>query len=185
MREANVGTARVRIFWNAIESTPRISAPDWALTDQRVGGFASRGIAVLPVLFATPAWLANDVAIPPVAPIGRSAHGSDSSAEAVERYGQGGTYWTDEYPVQFPGAQPKPITTWQVWNEQNGPKHFLPRPNVKKYATLLGIANRAVAGRGPQRQDPHGRDGEQAHGERRDRRLEVREEADEEEVGPQ
>ncbi len=135
-------------------SSPRISLPTGALRISGSAGFASQGIAVLPTLFATPAWLANDVAIPPVGSDRQKRAWEQFVRKAVERYGEGGTYWTDEYPVQFPSGDPspQPITTWQVWNEQNGPKHFLPRPNVKKYATLLGIASRAVKA-----EDPNGK----------------------------
>jgi GH35 family endo-1,4-beta-xylanase len=147
MRQANVGAARVGIFWNAIETSE--DQFDWARTDQQVGGFASRGIAVLPTLFATPAWLANDVATPPVGTDRQKRAWERFVREAVKRYGEGGTYWSTDYPIDFPGAAPKEITTWQIWNEQNGPKHFLPRPNVKKYATLLGIASRAVKAENP------------------------------------
>jgi polysaccharide biosynthesis protein PslG len=147
MRQANVGAARVGIFWNAIETSE--DQFDWARTDQQVGGFASRGIAVLPTLFATPAWLANDVATPPVGSDRQKRAWERFVREAVKRYGEGGTYWSTDYPIDFPGAAPKEITTWQIWNEQNGPKHFLPRPNVKKYATLLGIASRAVKAENP------------------------------------
>jgi polysaccharide biosynthesis protein PslG len=147
MRQANVGAARVGIFWNAIETSE--DQFDWARTDQQVGGFASRGIAVLPTLFATPAWLANDVATPPVGSDREKRAWERFVREAVKRYGEGGTYWSTDYPIDFPGAAPKEITTWQIWNEQNGPKHFLPRPNVKKYATLLGIASRAVKAENP------------------------------------
>jgi hypothetical protein len=147
IQQANIGTTRQPIVWDSIETTD--DQFDWALMDDRIGGSASRGIAVLPVLFGTPSWLANDPEIPPVGSDREKDEWAEFVGQAVRRYGQDGTYWTDEYPDQFPGAQPKPITTWQIWNEQNGPKHFLPRPNVKKYATLLGIANRAVAAENP------------------------------------
>jgi hypothetical protein len=142
MRQANVGAAREDMVWDFIEPTEGFY--DWSFTDRQVGEFASRGIFFLPSLFGTPSWLANDVATPPVGSDRAKAAWERFVRAAVNRYGQGGTYWTNKYPVQFPGAQPKPITTWQIWNEQNGPKHFAPRPNVKKYATLLKIASRAV-----------------------------------------
>ena len=148
IQQANVGTTRVPIVWDSIESTED-QPPDWSLMDQRIGEAARRGIAVLPVLFGTPSWLANDPEIPPVGSDRQKDEWAEFVGQAVNRYGEGGTYWTDEYADQFPGAQPKPITTWQIWNEENGPKHFLPRPNVKKYATLLGIANRAVEAEDP------------------------------------
>jgi hypothetical protein len=146
IQQANVGTARLPIVWDAIEG--KKGHFGW-YTDRLIGGFASRGIAVLPVLFGTPSWLANDPEIPPVGSARRKRGWKRFVGQAVRRYGQGGTYWSTAYQRQFPGARPNPITTWQIWNEPNGPKHFRPRPNVKKYATLLGIASRAVEAENP------------------------------------
>ncbi len=146
IQKANVGTVRLPIVWDSIES--KKGQFEW-YTDRLIGGFASRGIAVLPVLFGTPSWLTNDPEIPPVGSDRRKRGWERFVGQAVRRYGEGGTYWSTAYQRQFPGAQPNPITTWQIWNEQNGPKHFRPRPNVKKYATLLGIASRAVEAEDP------------------------------------
>jgi polysaccharide biosynthesis protein PslG len=147
IQQANIGTNRIPIVWDDLEVAP--DRFGWAPVDRRIGGAASRGIAVLPVLFGTPSWLANNPEIPPVGSDRQKREWGEFVGRVVRRYGEGGIYWRDVYPVQFPGAQPNPITTWQIWNEQNGPKHFLPRPNVKKYATLLGIANRAAAAEDP------------------------------------
>jgi hypothetical protein len=35
---------------------------------------------------------------------------------------------------------PSPITTWQIWNEQNSPKYFAPKVDVGRYAALLKSA---------------------------------------------
>ncbi len=40
--------------------------------------------------------------------------------------------------------KPRPIRVWQIWNEQNSPKYFAPRVDVKKYAKLLKAANTAI-----------------------------------------
>ncbi len=37
-----------------------------------------------------------------------------------------------------------PITTWQIWNEQNSPKYFAPKADVGKYAKLLKGAGDAI-----------------------------------------
>jgi hypothetical protein len=147
IKQANVGTARLPIEWNTIESAE--GQFDWDLTDRQIGGFAARGIDVLPVLFGTPSWLANDPATPPVGSDRLQGAWERFVRQAVRRYGEGGTYWSTAYQRQFPGAQPNPITTWQIWNEQNGPKHFQPAPDVKKYATLLQIARGAVEAENP------------------------------------
>jgi len=37
-----------------------------------------------------------------------------------------------------------PLRVWQVWNEQNSPKYFAPRVDVRSYAKLLKAASRAI-----------------------------------------
>ena len=37
-----------------------------------------------------------------------------------------------------------PIRVWQIWNEQNSPKYFAPKVDVKKYAKLLTAASSAI-----------------------------------------
>ena len=39
-----------------------------------------------------------------------------------------------------------PIRVWQIWNEQNSPKYFAPKVDVKKYAKLLKAAGAAIHG---------------------------------------
>lgn len=34
-------------------------------------------------------------------------------------------------------TKPSPITTWQIWNEQNSPKYFAPKVDIPAYAALL------------------------------------------------
>jgi hypothetical protein len=147
IKQANVGAARVSLFWKAIEL--RNDQFYWDATDGMIGGFAASGIRSLPQLFGSPAWVADDVMAPPVESPAQQAEWMEFVSEAVRRYGPGGTYWRTAYRLQFPGAQPMPITTWQIWNEENGPKHFYPRPDVNRYATLLRISRAAISGRDP------------------------------------
>ena len=48
----------------------------------------------------------------------------------VNRYGPGGTYWSGP-TSRHPGAKPKPITAWQIWNEPTLPK-FFPRHSTAR-----------------------------------------------------
>lgn len=41
-------------------------------------------------------------------------------------------------------TQPSPLRVWQVWNEQNSPKYFAPRVDVKLYAKLLRETGNAI-----------------------------------------
>ena len=70
----------------------------------------------------------------------------DVDRAAVARYGRGGTYWDNGYPQEYgPDAVPLPIHAWQVWNEPNVPKYFLPSPSPAKYARLLANSRATVA----------------------------------------
>jgi Glycosyl hydrolase catalytic core len=147
MRQAGVGIARIGLFWHAIEHED--DQFDWSVPDAQIGAFAASGIQTLPDLFGIPSRLAGNENTPPVNSSRQRDEWSEFVAEAVNRYGAGGTFWSSVYPTQHPGAAPLPIGTWQVWNEVNGPKHFFPKPNVGKYATLLQITHDAVEGQDP------------------------------------
>jgi hypothetical protein len=145
---ANVGAARVGVSWPATE--PRDDRFDWRATDRLIGGFAARGIKALPLVNGNPAWLPGTWTKPPLSSARQRREWGEFVAAAARRYGAGGTYWQAAYRLQFPGAPPPPrIDTWQVWNEQNGSKHFHPRPSVRKYAKLLGITAQAIKSADP------------------------------------
>ena len=147
MRRANVGSARISLFWHAIEV--RDDQFVWSGTDRLIGAFAARGIRTLPQLFGSPPWVAGKLTKPPVDSARQQSEWMQFLGAVVSRYGPGGTYWRNAYPRQYPGRAPEPIKAWQVWNEQNGPKHFHPKPKVGKYASLLRISKRAIKSRDP------------------------------------
>ncbi len=147
MRQANVGSVRVTLFWQVIEEYP--GRYDWAATDRLFGEAAARGIGVLPNLYGTPNWLSKETTSPPVDSAQQRSAWEKFVREAVRRYGQGGSFWRTVYPAQHPGAPVLPPDTWQVWNEENGPKHFFPTPDVSRYSTLLEIAKQAITSVNP------------------------------------
>ena len=53
-------------------------------------------------------------------------------ADAVARYGNGGTFWRDH-----PEIPTIPWRTGSSWNEVNTPGFWLPNPTPKQYADLL------------------------------------------------
>jgi hypothetical protein len=143
MEDAHLKMVRWGLRWSRIQPL-RLLPPNWRATDAVIGSLASHGIGVLPVLTGTPRWAARTPETPPL--------DSDTAREgwrqfvtaAVRRYGPGGEYWTSRYQRQFPGASPHPISTWQVWNEQNLAHTFPPRPSPRRYAQLLRITHDAV-----------------------------------------
>src|SRR6185369_237350 len=42
-----------------------------------------------------------------------------------------------------------PITTWQLWNEQNSPKYFAPKVSVSTYGKLLKSAGAEIRSKQP------------------------------------
>ena len=62
----------------------------------------------------------------------------------MNRYGRGGTYWSGAYHTKYPTAAPLPIQTYQIWNEPNLKKYFVPYPAPKTYARLLHISYAAI-----------------------------------------
>jgi hypothetical protein len=149
-RMANGGVREVRwsLAWPRIE--PQEGDFRWAqVSDPVIGALASRGIRTLPTVIASPGWAVGGApaATPPLSADARAAW-ANFLRLAVKRYGPGGSYWSGAvvgggYPAHYPGASPKPIRTWQIWNEVNLPGAFDP-PKPRKYARLLRISNNAI-----------------------------------------
>jgi hypothetical protein len=134
--------------WATIDQT---AADDnnWGEYDALVAAAARNGITVLPFVFSTPPWVANGLdhygcevpACGLYAPAGPAALAQWQRflREAVQRYGPNGAFWA-EHP-QLPVT---PVTTWQLWNEQNSFSFYEPKINARAYATLLRTGSEAI-----------------------------------------
>lgn len=160
MAASGVRTLRYMFFWPAIEPSP--GSFQWASHDSLVVEAAKRGIRILPMLYGTPGWanfLAGQSGCGPVcAPEADSVrNGFGAFARAVvQRYGPDGDFWTAGSngfcpvvlcPPQGPPCgctSPLPFTGYQVWNEQNSEKYYLPTPSPNAYAKLLTTASSAI-----------------------------------------
>jgi hypothetical protein len=143
MGQAKVGTLRLGIDWASTDPTPG--------DDYNFGGFdalvreaARNGITVLPYVAGTPGWVADregsdcpDAATnqcgtyAPHTQVGLDAWRTFLS-DLVHRYGPNGIFWQEN-----PTLPELPIRAWQLWNEQNSPSFYQPKPNVKRYAKLV------------------------------------------------
>jgi GH35 family endo-1,4-beta-xylanase len=146
MAEAKSGTLRFELHWAGIE--PAQDAPyDWSSSDRTVAEAARNGIRALPFAYATPDWVAaldgrdcpNGCGT--FAPAGKAALAEwrEFLEAAVRRYGPGGEFW-----AVHPDLHPLPIRDWQIWNEQNSPAFYAPKPSIADYAKLLHAARRAI-----------------------------------------
>jgi hypothetical protein len=139
MREANISSARMLLFWAVVQAkTPYLSDPEWRSFDHEVAVAARADIRVMPMLYGTPGWAAPEPNVLPVrTPLQRWAWASFLRA-AAERYGRGGGLWGE-----LPDLPYLPILRWEIWNEQNIVS-FDADPRPAKFATLLRIAGRAL-----------------------------------------
>ncbi len=132
IERGGVGSIRVPIQWGPVQPVPG-GAPDWSSVDPFVKGAAQAGIDVLPFVFGAPSWAVRPVAVDgsgfkapktlPVKTPGEIAAWKSFLALAVARYGPGGSFWAEN-----PGIPPRPIRTWQIWNEENF-MYFVAKPS--------------------------------------------------------
>lgn len=144
MGRAEVGTVRLVVNWKLIE--PRDDAWNFGSLDAYIGNLAAAGIRPFPVLFHTAPFVKSDDLRLPVHSAKQKDEWREFVAMVVQRYGAGGEYWSTEYKLQHPGQRRMPVTTWQVWNEENGPKH-VNDPNPAQYAELVKISHEAIDSR--------------------------------------
>jgi GH35 family endo-1,4-beta-xylanase len=160
MKQMGVGTLRTLLAWPVIEPSPGMY--DWTYFDEVVARAAQQGIRVFPTIYGSPDWPnvldgrgACGAGCAVDGPQGRNAF-TDFIHAAVRRYGPNGEFWTGSggycpIPPLCPStaaacgcSQPLPIRTWQIWNEQNSPKYFHPKPNPAAYSHLLVTASNAI-----------------------------------------
>ncbi len=158
MDRGRVASMRVQLYWPHIQRTPSncsaadpegllaTNGCDWSATDQVVRGAANAGIRVLPFFYGTPGWLrfaGGGDASSPVASAEARAKWQELTRAAAQRYGPNGVFWST-----YPGPA-QPVTTWEIWNEQNSKSKWAPRPSPKDYSTLLKLAHTAITGVNP------------------------------------
>lgn len=142
-----VETLRVSIDWSHLQ--PQSGGPiDWSSVDATVEKAALAGVDVLPTVTNAPAWAVPSARVPggggstaparlPVS--GPAAGGwKNLLAQAVQRYGPNGVFWT-----AHPGVPPRPLRVWQIWNEPNF-KYFVAEPNPTEYGKLVKISHAAL-----------------------------------------
>ncbi len=148
MGQAEVGTLRFEIFWAGVDKTAAEGDLDWSAPDAIVARAARNGIKPLPFIYSTPRWVAEldghscGDTCSPFAPSGKAALTAWSSflRAAAARYGPSGSFWSEH-----PEVPKLPIRVWQLWNEQNSPSFYKPKPKVKSYAKLLGAGHDAIS----------------------------------------
>jgi hypothetical protein len=136
-----VGVVRSDADWWGAEPTAPVAGVhtyDWTSFDQRISAMAARRLRWYPVMaFSTP-WsgvLGHDKSPP------RSTADYTAYVRAfARRYGRGGSFWRDH-----PSLPQLPVTTYEIWNEQNHPVFWTPQDgSAERYADLFMSARAAL-----------------------------------------
>jgi hypothetical protein len=127
---------------------------DFSSIDPVVLNAAANGIRVVPTIYGTPTWVAEgldgykcDPGCGPYAPTSKEALAAwgDFVTKLVGRYGPEGALWESH-----PESKPRPVRSWQIWNEQNSPTFYQPEVDPESYANLLEVASSAIRERDPE-----------------------------------
>jgi hypothetical protein len=163
MKAGGIEVVRSPLIWPAVQPTKK-GGYHWESFDPVVEQAALQGLEVLPFFIATPKWVAGkETTLPFHNGTQRKAWTAFLKA-AVERYGPGGVFWKEHSPAtiraekekaakgpvyELPGAKltpipkPKPIRTWEIWNEANY-FYFAYPVSPHDYARLLKLSTPVV-----------------------------------------
>jgi polysaccharide biosynthesis protein PslG len=144
-RAAGVQLLRTAFFWSQMELAP--GQIDFSIYDRYVLDAAKRNITLLPILFDAPDFYSTK----PASGATRFAYpprdNNDMARWAmvlVDRYGPNGSLWQTN-----PGVTPRPIRSWQIWNEPNLFQYWQPRPNARQYLSMMRTVGAAIKSRDP------------------------------------
>lgn len=136
LSRGRVDTIRYPLYWSHVE--PERGVANWTEFDQVVARAARRNIDVLPFFYSTPSWVAGDIRTLPVRTERQRRGWAKFLKRAANRYGPGGSFWEAR-----PDLRRLPITTWQIWNEQNY-FYFAKPVSPRRYAALVKLSSRAL-----------------------------------------
>src|SRR5262245_53853612 len=149
MASGGIGSPRLPISWHNVQPDPY--APiNWTETDSFVAQMAAVGIETFPNLYEAPDSLGGRKSLPVSTAAQRSGWAAFVEA-AVRRYGPGGQFWAEHGPSSPVPLPQLPMSTWEIWNEENT-VFFTNPPSPRAYAKLLKASRQAI-----RRADPHAR----------------------------
>jgi hypothetical protein len=141
VRTTGVTVARSDALWDATETVaPTVLGHryDWSFDDQIANSLAVQGLRWLPIIDYSPSWARALPAREHSAPRLTSAYAAFAGALAL-RYGAGGSFWRTH-----PSLTPRPVDTFEIWNEPDSPSFWQPAPAPGGYAALYAAARDAI-----------------------------------------
>jgi hypothetical protein len=133
--------ARADALWEASEPDAPSDGHhhyDWLFDDTIAGDLAAVGLRWLPVLDYSAPWARSVVGQDHSPP----AHIDDYAAYAgafAARYGPGGSFWR-----AHPSLPAEPVTTIEVWNEEDDAASWYPTPSAGAYDAMYQLTREAI-----------------------------------------
>jgi hypothetical protein len=145
MAEGDVGTLRLFLPWAAVDPTAKPGDFDFSFFEPLMAGAARAGVEPLVYIAGMPEWaMARDGCesdcgtLAPRSPETIEAW-REFAAAAAERFGPDGDFWREN-----PDLPERPVRQWQIWNEENSPTFYAPKPDVEGFARLLIAAEEEI-----------------------------------------
>jgi len=148
LQNSHVHVVRYLFSWESVQPTSKTKF-NWGLHDKFIGRLAAKGIRVLPAIWGNPNWVSGYTARPPIDRTQDQTAWQAFLKAVVARYGAGGNFWTGRFHRAYPHATPLPLTAYQIWNEPNLKKYFVPYPAPKQYGKLLKLSYNAIHSKQP------------------------------------
>lgn len=132
LHDTGATLARSDAPWEATEPTAPTGAIhhyDWAFDDAIAAALAAHGLTWLPIVDYSTPWARSIPSQDHSAP--DASEYAAYAAALAGRYGPGGGFWT-----AHPQLPPRPVTTYEIWNEPDNPVFWAPEPDAAAYADL-------------------------------------------------
>jgi hypothetical protein len=150
MKAGGIESIRWPLAWGGVQPTRR-GGYNWSAFDPVVEVAARGGLSVLPVISSPPRWAAAKETTMPIDTARQRAGWTAFLKAAAQRYGPGGTFWTEHEKEQVkpgtieyvPALPVQPIQTWQIWNESNF-FYFAYPVSPSRYGKLVTISSQAI-----------------------------------------
>jgi uncharacterized repeat protein (TIGR01451 family) len=136
-----ISVARSDAFWDQVETSPPsngIHNYNWSYEDLIAQNLAGNALRWQPILDYSAPWASSDPQDTHAPPTSNDDYAAYAGAFA-RRYGRNGTYWLT-HPTQ-PSA---PVTTYEIWNEENDSWAWQPHPDPAQYADMYLKARAAI-----------------------------------------
>jgi hypothetical protein len=143
MGAGGVEFARMDLRWGDVEpNAPKGTAHRyrWDRFDLIAEEAARHGIRLYALLYGVPAWTGKPENAGPADPAAWSVFAGDFA----KRYGRDGSFWEEHA-----GLPDLPVTSYEIWNEENAAFFWSPVPDPSTYARLYLRARQAIRAADP------------------------------------